>query len=114
MLIGVSAVSPPCPNRRRSAMPFSGPAKTSVLVSDGCAPVSDRAPSPTEGLPVYFPPTPYHRVPSRVWRELIKKVWNIDPLLCPKCGGQMRLIALIEDDQVIEEILRHLGLWEQL
>ena len=33
--------------------------------------------------------------------------------MCPKCDDQIRLIALIEDDQVIEDILRHLGLWEQ-
>jgi len=51
--------------------------------------------------------------PSRTWRELIKKIWNTDPLLCPKCGGEMRLISLIEDRQVIEDILRHLSLWEE-
>ncbi len=58
------------------------------------------------------PPRP--RIPSRAWRELIKKVWDVDPLLCPKCGGQMRLISLIEDDSIIEKILRHLDLWEGL
>ena len=25
------------------------------------------------------------RIPSRKWRELIKKVWEADPLLCPRC-----------------------------
>ena len=53
------------------------------------------------------------KIPSRTWRELIKKIWNTDPLLCPKCGGEMRLISLIEDRQVIEDILRHLSLWEE-
>ena len=43
------------------------------------------------------------KIPSRTWRELIKKIWNTDPLLCPKCGGEMRLISLIEDRQVIED-----------
>jgi len=33
-------------------------------------------------------------------------------MLCPICGGQMRLISLIEDDEIIEKILRHLDLWE--
>lgn len=58
--------------------------------------------------------SPYKRrkIPSRAWRELIKKVWDVDPLLCPKCGGQMRLISLIEDAPVIEKILRHLDLWD--
>jgi len=47
---------------------------------------------------------------SRTWRALIKKAWGVDPLLCPKCGGQMRLISPIEDDQTVEKILRHLDL----
>ena len=29
---------------------------------------------------------------------------------CPRCGGRLRLIALIEDAQVIRRILTHLGL----
>jgi hypothetical protein len=50
------------------------------------------------------------RIPSAKWRELIKKVWEADPLLCPKCQREMRIVALIDDRAVIERILRHLGL----
>jgi hypothetical protein len=46
------------------------------------------------------------RIPSAKWRELIKKVWEADPLLCPKCGKEMRIVALIDDRDVIERILR--------
>ena len=53
------------------------------------------------------------RIPSPKWRELIKKVWEADPLLCPRCSREMRIVALIDDRAVIERILRHLGLWEQ-
>jgi len=53
------------------------------------------------------------RIPSKKWRELIKKVWEADPLLCPRCQKEMRIVALIDDKNVIERILRHLGLWEQ-
>ena len=44
---------------------------------------------------------------------LIKRVYEIDPLSCPECGGQMKVIAFIEPPQgaVIEKILRHCGLW---
>ena len=52
-----------------------------------------------------------HRIPSKKWRELIKKVWEVDPLECPNCGGEMKIIALIDEGAVIEKILRHLGLW---
>jgi len=50
------------------------------------------------------------RIPSKKWRELIKKVWEVDPLECPHCGGEMKIIALIDDGKVIEKILKHLGL----
>ena len=53
------------------------------------------------------------RIPSAKWRELIKKVWEADPLLCPKCQKEMRIVSLIDDGDVIERILRHLGLWQQ-
>ncbi len=29
-------------------------------------------------------------------------------MVCPKCGGQMRVIALIQQPAVIDKILRHL------
>jgi hypothetical protein len=48
-------------------------------------------------------------IPSRTWRELIKKAWDVDPLLCPKCGSQMRLISLIQDDPTIERIHKGTG-----
>ena len=35
----------------------------------------------------------------------------MDPFECPRCGAEMKMIALIDDGQVIEKILRHLGLW---
>jgi hypothetical protein len=44
---------------------------------------------------------------------LIKRVYELDPLACPRCGGQMKVAAFIEPPQgaVIEKILRHCGLW---
>ena len=53
------------------------------------------------------------RIPSAKWRELIKKVWEADPLLCPRCSKEMRIVSLIDEKAVIERILRHLGLWQQ-
>ena len=28
------------------------------------------------------------RIPSKKWRELIKKLWEADPLRCPKCSRE--------------------------
>jgi len=41
---------------------------------------------------------------------MIRKVYEIDPLLCPRCRGQMRIIAFIEDPKAIDKIIRHLKL----
>ena len=50
---------------------------------------------------------------SATWAMLIKRVYELDPLACPQCGGQMVVVAFIEPPQreVIEKILRHCGLW---
>jgi hypothetical protein len=48
------------------------------------------------------------------WAKLIRKVYEADPLECPKCRGPMRIIALIEDPGVIRRILEHLGQWAPL
>ena len=52
---------------------------------------------------------------SKAYRKnrarLIQKIYEIDPLTCPKCRGTMRIISFIEDQEVIKVILKHLGLW---
>jgi Putative transposase len=44
----------------------------------------------------------------RNWARLIQKIHEVDPLVCPKCQAVMKIIAFIEQKQVIEKILRHL------
>jgi hypothetical protein len=39
------------------------------------------------------------------WARLIRKVYEADPLKCPKCKGPMRVIALIDDPHVVRRIL---------
>jgi hypothetical protein len=48
---------------------------------------------------------------KRAWARLIKQVYEADPLVCPRCGGAMRILAFIEQPEVIEKILTHLALW---
>jgi hypothetical protein len=44
----------------------------------------------------------------RRWAELIRLVYEVDPLKCPLCGGDMRVIVLIQEPLVIDKILVHL------
>src|SRR3974390_2987648 len=40
------------------------------------------------------------REQRRKWSRLIQKIYETDPLLCPKCQGTMRIISRIEDPSV--------------
>ena len=44
----------------------------------------------------YKPP----RVSSKIWRELIGKIWEVDPLSCPRYGHEMKVISLINEPAV--------------
>jgi len=44
-----------------------------------------------------------------LWAELMRRNLGLDVLACPRCGGTLRLIALIEDPAVIQRVLEHVG-----
>jgi hypothetical protein len=50
------------------------------------------------------------RLPSRGWAEMIRKVYEVDPMGCPECGGQMKVIAFLTDYAVVDRIIDHLKL----
>jgi hypothetical protein len=49
-------------------------------------------------------------IPAKGWAEMIRKVYEVDPLLCPECGGQMKVIAFLTDYSVVDRIIKHLKL----
>jgi hypothetical protein len=53
------------------------------------------------------------KVPSLTWCECIKKIWKDNPLICPECQSEMRIISFICEGPIIHKILRHLGLWDE-
>jgi hypothetical protein len=36
--------------------------------------------------------------------QLVQKIYQVDPLLCPKCQGDMKIVAFIETADIIEMI----------
>jgi hypothetical protein len=40
---------------------------------------------------------------------LLARIYEVFPLLCPRCGGAMRIIAFITDGPTVRDILGHLG-----
>ena len=57
---------------------------------------ADRDPSPAE-----------RRASRRAWAQLIRRIYESNPLLCD-CGAQMKIIAVIIEPGVVDSILRHL------
>ncbi len=61
---------------------------------------TDAAPPKTRTVP--------QRACRWAWARLIAKVYEVDPLICPHCGSEMKLIAVITDPAEVRKILRHL------
>jgi len=49
-------------------------------------------------------------IPSKGWAEMIRKVYEVDPMLCPRCGGKMKVVAFITDFAVVDKIIDYLKL----
>ena len=47
------------------------------------------------------------------WMQRLKRVFAIDIESCPKCGGKLRVIACIEEPELIRKILRHVQAREE-
>ena len=63
-------------------------------------------------IPCILEPELTNKAFRRNWARLIQKIYEADPLICPKCSGVMRVIAFIEDPNVIKKILKQLSLWD--
>jgi len=46
-----------------------------------------------------------NKASKQSWARLIQKVYEIDPLVCPKCDHEMRVIAIITDPYEVNKIL---------
>jgi hypothetical protein len=42
------------------------------------------------------------------WARLIAQVYEVDPLVCPRCSAPLRILAVITDPAEVKKILRHL------
>jgi len=50
---------------------------------------------------------------AMTWAQRLKRVFNIDIEVCSRCGGSARVIACVEDQDIIDRILAHLRKKEQ-
>ena len=68
--------------------------------------------TPLFPLPVVLgaPPPDPDRPPRLPWADLLRRVHGIDINVCAHCGGRLRVIAYIDQPDVVKKILDHLGL----
>ena len=45
-----------------------------------------------------------------LWADLMRRSVALDVLACPRCGGRLRLIAVVDHPAVVARILGHLAL----
>jgi len=46
---------------------------------------------------------------ASIWAMLLARIYEINPLVCPRCGSEMRIIAFVTEQEPIRRILRHIG-----
>ncbi len=61
---------------------------------------------PVSGADPTKPSTPRHVAMS--WARRLKRVFGVEIECCARCGGQLKIIASIEEPQLIAKILSHL------
>lgn len=78
---------------------------SSTAAGEGARGVSNPLPTHAEPAQPVSPKRPAHYL----WAVLIARIYEVFPLLCPICGGQMRIIAFITYSADIRQILNHIG-----
>ena len=101
------------PDPRRHLVHYYG-AYSNVVRGKLKARSQARQPEPLASGPASQPPLPpASQAPSsaalrRGWARLIRRIYEVDPLVCPRCRGVMRVVAFITEGRVIRRILDHL------
>ena len=70
------------------------------------APLGAHGSSETSQEPVATPPQ--RAALRRRWANLIRRVYEVDPLVCRRCGAEMRVVSFITEPGQIRRILDHL------
>ena len=64
-------------------------------------------------LPQPEPVQPERSPAHYLWAVLSARIYEVFPLVCPLCGGPMRLIAFISQGAQVGKILDHIGVDSQ-
>ena len=94
---------------RAAAVALAASAKQVVVQTDPATTGAGAAGVTPLGHAIPPTPAPPKHAAHYLWAVLIARIYEVFPLLCPMCGGQMRLIAFITEGTQIRRILDHIG-----
>jgi len=50
------------------------------------------------------------KVKNTLWARMLSKTFGVDVSVCPECGAEMKVVAMVHDQMQIARYLRHIGL----
>jgi hypothetical protein len=71
------------------------------------------AASQGNAVPPMPEPAPPKRSAHYLWAVLIARIYEVFPLICPICAGQMSIIAFITESAEVKKIPEHIGVDSQ-
>ncbi len=72
-------------------------------------PLSPKEGSDTEDAGEWVEPEEFPRSFPYTWAMLLARIYEALPLVCPRCGSAMRIIAFISSASDVKRILDHIG-----
>jgi hypothetical protein len=92
---------------RKAVTACAGQAITREIdAADAVAVATDTARAEPTNAPLS---TPARRQAAFLWVRLLARIYEVLSLVCPRCGGAMRLIAFITQPAAVGSILTHMG-----
>jgi hypothetical protein len=98
----IAKLLPLVPRPRKHVIRFHGVLAPAAAARSGIVP---RLQSAALSKP-RAPPGTLYRLP---WADLLRRVFVVDALECPRCQGRMRIVAAVREANAVERILRYLG-----
>ena len=86
---------------RQAVTAYAGLPMGDEAVSADQAPVADRDLSEAGSK------TPFYA--ASLWAMLIARIYEVFPLVCPQCGGELTIVAFLTETDPIQRLLIHIG-----
>jgi hypothetical protein len=86
---------------RQAVTAYAGlPINAEVATTDQ-VPVAEKDPAEAESKPSFHA--------ASLWAMLIARIYEVFPLVCPQCGGELKIVAFLTEVDPIQRILLHIG-----